>query len=175
MTKKVRRKVVKTKTSTKPVEKPTGKSRTARTKAETITAPAPRQKDQFGFMEGTDSSIAAHALAEGGADRVTIYDKIRDQIESNSESGLQTRNGTEKNIPNLVATVLKQMRDRGWVVESTWRVVLDPDFVPEGEDAAEEPAEAPESAEEPETEPEDVEPAPKPKKARRVRRGSSLG
>ena len=162
------------KTVRKKTTKPTGKSRTARTKAETITAPAPRQKDQFGFMEGTDSSIAAHALAEGGTDRVAIYDIIRENIESNSDGGLQTRNGTEKNIPNLVATVLKQMRNRGWIVESTWRVVQDPDFIPEPETADEEPVEAPESVDQPEAEPEAVEPAPKPKKARRVRRGSSL-
>ena len=145
-------------------KKTTGKSRTARTKSKTITAPAPRQKDQFGFMEGTDSSIAAHALAAGGADRTTIYDNIREQIESNSESGLQTRNGTEKNIPNLVATVLKQMRDRGWIVESTWRVVPDPDFTPPVEDD-----------EDPEVEEAETKPTPKPKKVRRVRRGSRLG
>lgn len=162
MTKKVRKKTTTPKT--------TGKSRTARTKAEAITAPAPRQKDQFGFMEGTDSSIAAHALAEGGTDRVAIYDIIRENIESHSDGGLQTRNGTEKNIPNLVATVLKQMRNRGWIVESTWRVVQDPNFVPTSEEADEDEILDQADIEDAKAE----EPAPAPKKARRVRRGSSL-
>lgn len=148
--------------------KSTGKSRTARTNAEKTSKPAPRQKDQFGFMEGTDSSIAAHALAEGGSDRVAIYDIIREKIESNTDGGLQTRNGTEKNIPNLVATVLKQMRNRGWIVESTWRVVEDPNFVPEETD------EEPEVTEDTTTE-EEPEEAPKPKRKRKIRRGQRLG
>lgn len=161
-------KKIRKKSTTETTPKVTGKSRTARTKAETVTKPAPRQKDQFGFMEGTDSSIAAHALAAGGDDRVAIYDIIRDQIESNTDAGLQTRNGTEKNIPNLVATVVKQMRNRGWIVESTWKMVKDPNFIEseeaeeidESEPEAEEPAEKPKAA---------------PKKARKVRRGSKLG
>lgn len=155
---------VRKKPTTKP-EKATGKSRTARTKAENVTAPGPRQKDPFGFMEGTDSSIAAYALTEGGADRVAIYDIIRDKIESNTDAGLQTRNGTEKNIPNLAATVVKQMRNRGWIIESTWKMVKDPDFIePEAdEDDTETEDDAPEAAEEP---------AEAPRKRRTVRRGS---
>jgi hypothetical protein len=106
------------------LKKPTGKSKTAQAKVEkAAVANAPRQKDEFGFMEGTDSSIAAHALVEGGFDRVSIYNTIRDRIEHNSTNGLTTRNGTDKNIPNLVATVVKQMRNRGYVVESSWRMV----------------------------------------------------
>lgn len=111
--------------SIKPASKSTtGNSRTARTKpAEDLQAPA-RQKDPFGFMEGTDSSIAAYELAEGGTDRLAIYERIRHKIQHDTVGGLTTRKGTEKNIPNLAATVVKQMRTRGWKVESTWRMYL---------------------------------------------------
>lgn len=153
---------IKKKTTT---TKATGKSRTARSNASKPATTTPRQKDQFGFMEGTDSSIAAHALAEGGTDRSAIYDFIRSEIESNTDAGLQTRNGTEKNIPNLVATVVKQMRNRGWIVESTWKMVKDPNFVEpeESEDDTDEPEEAAEK------------PVKAPKKSRKVRRGSQVG
>lgn len=166
----------------KPADTPSvsGKSRTARANAEKNTTPSPRQKDQFGFMEGTDSSIAAHALHRGGSDRVAIYEAIREDIESNTDAGLQTRNGTEKNIPNLVATVVKQMRNRGWIVESTWRMVLDPEYVapevdePESEDDVIDQADIEDvKADEAEAPAEDAqEPAEAPKRRRPVRRRS---
>lgn len=116
--------------SIKPASKSTtGNSRTARTKpVEDLQAPT-RQKDPFGFIEGTDSSIAAYALAKGDTDRLAIYEHIRHEIEHNTVGGLITRKGTEKNIPNLAATVVKQMRNRGWIVESTWRMIKDPEFI----------------------------------------------
>lgn len=126
-------------------KKTTGKSRTARTQASKPVQTTTRQKDPFGFIEGTDSSIAAYALHEGGTDRMEIYERIRERIKNDTTAGLITRKGTEKNIPNLAATVVKQMRARGWIVESTWRMVKDPSFTeePEVQEPAPEPAEAP--------------------------------
>ena len=149
-----------------------GKSRTARVQAEKPTESNVRQKDPHGFIEGTDSSIAAYALVEGGTDRLAIYERIRNEIESNTTAGLVTRKGTEKNIPNLAATVVKQMRNRGWIVESTWRMVKDPNFIEPTEEADQAAVADAQSVDEPETSPE---PVKAPKKRRKVNRGSRLG
>lgn len=112
-----------------------GKSRASQKQKATVEKVTPntkpRAKDQFGYQEGTDSSITAQALYEGGFERTTIYKTIRERIEESSDNGLTTRNGTEKNIPNLVATVLRQLRSKGYIVESHWRLVKDENFVPE--------------------------------------------
>lgn len=130
-------------------------------KADKLT---PRQKDIFGYTEGTDSSITALTLAEGGADRSEIYEKIRGRIEEQSATGLVTRNGTEKNIPNLVSTVLRQLKPKGWAVESHWKLVKDENAVVEDK-----PAKATKStkAEEPDTA-SDAEPKSAKKRRRRI-------
>lgn len=161
------------KTRSKPAEasdKPVGKSRTAKARSTVQEPTGPRQKDPFGFLEGTDSSIAAYALAEGGADRVAIYDIIREKIQASSEAGLQTRTGTEKNVPNLAATVIKQMRNRGWIVESTWKMVKDPNFI----EPTEEPDQAAVADAQSEPEAEEAKPVAKVTKRRKpVRRKSA--
>lgn len=146
---------------TRPVKK--AHSRTAKAKqaaAEKVTKAAPKERDEFGFLEGTDSSITAQTLAEGGFSRPALYAVIESRIAEqagNTDDALVTRNGTQKNIPNLVATVVSSMKKRGYVIESTWKMVKDPNWV------------------EPEAETEEVE-KPAPKKApakktgRKVRR-----
>lgn len=124
--------------------KTTGKSRTAKAKkaeVEKVTSTEPRGKDQFGFFEGTDISITAHVLLEGGTSRPALYAKVQERIieeAGGAEDALITRNGTQKNIPNLVATVVSTLKERGYVVESSWKMVKDPNFV---EPANDEPVE----------------------------------
>lgn len=118
----------------RPVKK-TGHSRTAKAKAaevEKVTKPEPRERDEFGFLEGTDSSITAQVLAEGGFSRPALYAVIEERIANqagNTDDALVTRNGTQKNIPNLVATVVSSMKKRGYVIESTWKMVKDENWV----------------------------------------------
>lgn len=118
----------------RPVKK-TGHSRTAKAKAaevEKVAKPEPRERDEFGFLEGTDSSITAQVLAEGGFSRPALYAVIEERIAEqagNTDDALVTRNGTQKNIPNLVATVVSSMKKRGYVIESTWKMVKDENWV----------------------------------------------
>lgn len=135
-------------TKKRPVKK-TGHSRTAKAKAaevEKVAKPEPRERDEFGFLEGTDSSITALTLAEGGFSRPALYAVIEERIAAqagNTEDALVTRNGTQKNIPNLVATVVSSMKKRGYKIESTWKMVKDENFVTPDEDEVEEVAETP--------------------------------
>ena len=128
--------------------KKTGHSRTAKAQkaaVEKVTKAEPRERDEFGFLEGTDSSITAQVLAEGGHSRPALYAVIAERISAAAGGGddaLVTRNGTQKNIPNLVATVVSSMKKRGYVIESTWKMVKDPNFVEQVEEDAEEVEEA---------------------------------
>lgn len=118
----------------------TGKAQTA-AKAEAVKAPAGREKDEYGFIKGTDSSIAAHVLAEGGASRPALYSTIEERIKEahgGDEASLVTRNGTPKDIPNMVATVVSFMKERGYVPESQWKMVKDPNWTEPEEKPAKE-------------------------------------
>lgn len=72
-----------------------------------------------GFVEGTDQDIIALALLEGGESRHDVAERVASQIET------ETRNGTEKQVVNMVSGVLNKMLARGFTVESTF-VVLPP-------------------------------------------------
>jgi hypothetical protein len=77
-----------------------------------------REKDEYGFEVGTDSSVIAEELIEGGASRQDINDRVGERI------GYETSNGTEKNVPALVSGILNRMLATGeFEVESDWRLV----------------------------------------------------
>ena len=85
-------------------------------------APAPvttseREFNDHGFVVGTDSAVISEALVSGGASRKEVNAKIAEVIAGT------TRNGSPKNIPALVAGILSRMIDRGYVVESSYRLV----------------------------------------------------
>jgi hypothetical protein len=70
-----------------------------------------------GFVVDTDQDAIALALLEGGESRGEIIDSLYSVL------GTETRNGTEKQIPNMVSGVLNKMLANGFTVESSFRVV----------------------------------------------------
>lgn len=86
---------------------------------------APREVlglDEYGFRNGSDSSIAAHALIEGGASRSEINEKVRERIAATN--GLKTRGGKEKVIATIVGnTFMALVNKKGYSVESSWQMV----------------------------------------------------
>ncbi len=94
---------------------------TAATKRQTIPL------TEHGFRVGSDSAIIVDILVAGGLDRQDINEKVAASINPN------TRNGRPKNIPSLISGLLARLEERGYYIESSWRVV--PPATPqEGED-----------------------------------------
>jgi hypothetical protein len=90
---------------------------------EAVEVPSTKGKRQkkamtaHGFREGSDSAIIVDILVAGGLDRQEINDKIAAAINT------QTRSGRSKNIPSLVSGLLSRLEQRGYTVESSWRVI----------------------------------------------------
>ena len=70
-----------------------------------------------GFRVGSDSAIIVDILVAGGLDRQDINDRVAETI------NIQTRSGRQKNIPSLISGLLSRLEDRGYMIESNWRVV----------------------------------------------------
>jgi hypothetical protein len=94
------------------------------------SVPQPKEKpeplgfDEFGYRNGSDSSIAAHILIEGGESRGDINEKVSEAIKAANGGSLLTRNQSEKVIPTIVGNVFMRLRkEKGYKVESTWRLV----------------------------------------------------
>lgn len=92
--------------------------------AETQTTPEPkpsrrqpRGMNSHGFRNGSDSATIVDILVAGGLDRQDINDKVAAAI------GTETRTGRTKNIPSLISGLLARLEERGYTVESSWRVV----------------------------------------------------
>lgn len=91
--------------------------------AETQTTPEPKSRRQprgmnaHGFRNGSDSATIVDILVAGGLDRQDINDKVAAAI------GTETRTGRTKNIPSLISGLLARLEERGYTVESSWRVV----------------------------------------------------
>lgn len=87
------------------------------------TAPAKKGKRQprgmtaHGFRVGSDSAIIVDILVQGGLDRQDINDKVAAAINT------QTRSGRQKNIPSLISGLLARLEQRGYHIESSWKVV----------------------------------------------------
>lgn len=77
----------------------------------------PRGMTTHGFRVGSDSAIIVDILVAGGLDRQDINDKVAETI------NIQTRSGRQKNIPSLISGLLARLEERGYMIESNWRVV----------------------------------------------------
>ena len=91
--------------------------------AATQTTPEPKPRRQprgmntHGFRNGSDSATIVDILVAGGLDRQDINDKVAVAI------GTETRTGRTKNIPSLISGLLARLEERGYSVESSWRVI----------------------------------------------------
>ena len=81
----------------------------------------PRELNVHGFTPGGDSALIVDALVAGGASRKEVNENAAAAIEK--ANGLTTRSGGEKNIPSLTSAILSRLRDRGYTIEESWRVV----------------------------------------------------
>jgi outer membrane biosynthesis protein TonB len=113
-----------------PAPAPVKRTATKRTAAATRTAPKDLittrigpGTDDYGFLLGSDSSIAAQALVAGGADRSDINRKVEAVLSAKGGSGLKTRSGKDKVVSTVVGNVAMKMLDAGYTVASTWRLV----------------------------------------------------
>ena len=78
---------------------------------------APRGNNPHGFRNGSDSAIIVDLLVKGGLDRQDINDKVAAAIKTETRSGLQ------KNIPSLISGLLARLDERGYRIESHWRLI----------------------------------------------------
>lgn len=98
---------------------PAKKAPAKKTSAKKVNNVALREVNEHGYIPGTDSALICDILLAGGTDRADINEKVVKKI------GLETRNGTEKNIPALVSGVLNTLLRKGYKTESSF-VVLPP-------------------------------------------------
>lgn len=84
-------------------------------------SPAKRSKARgmtvHGFRVGSDSAKIVDILVAGGLDRQDINEKVAEAI------GTETKSGRTKNIPSLISGLLARLEERGYHIESSWRVV----------------------------------------------------
>lgn len=73
--------------------------------------------EETGFVVGTDSDTIALALLEGGESRADIIAELEGVLDT------ETRNGTEKQVTNMVSGVLNKMLAAGYTVEQSFVVV----------------------------------------------------
>jgi hypothetical protein len=73
--------------------------------------------EETGFVEGTDQDVIASCLLEGGESRQEIAERVESLIET------ETRNGTDKQIVNMISGVLSKLLARGYTVEQSFQVV----------------------------------------------------
>ena len=92
--------------------------------------PRPRVMDPHGYVENSDSSIIANCLVDGGESRSTVNEVITSQIDATN--AILTRGGKEKNVASLTSSIMKQLiQDRGYTVESSFRLVPPPEVAAE--------------------------------------------
>lgn len=122
-TKKNEKKEVKSKTRPASKKSSTAPAKTKKTTSKKSSAPsnrggANREMDEVtGFAVGTDSQFIAEVLLEGAESRQAVIDYLRDELDG------ETRNGTEKPVANLVSGVVNKMLERGFTIESSYRLV----------------------------------------------------
>lgn len=76
-----------------------------------------REYDEHGFVIGSDSSRIASIMLEGGESRSEINEKIATALAG------PTRYGNDKNVSSLVSGLLGRLKEKGYTVESSWRLV----------------------------------------------------
>lgn len=79
-------------------------------------APVREINEETGFVVGTDQDKIATALLAGGESRAAVVASLEKKIDTT------TRNGTPKQLTNMVSGVLNKMLAKGYVVESTFAV-----------------------------------------------------
>lgn len=89
-----------------------------------IQARTRRTMNRHGFRSWSDSAKIVDIMLEGGLDRQDINEKVAQAI------GPKTRSGCDKNIPSLVSGLLSRLVERGYTVESSWRIIEPPDLEP---------------------------------------------
>ena len=106
-------------TNTGPAKKSASSARrtTKKTQKRNVTPPT-RELNEHGFVDGSDSALMVELMLEGGFDRREVNDKIAEQLEDTT-----TRAGNQKNIPSLISGLLARLEERGYTVESHWRLV----------------------------------------------------
>lgn len=77
----------------------------------------PKGMNSHGFRNGSDSAMIVDLMVAGGLDRQDINDKVGATIDPN------TRSGRQKNIPSLISGLLARLEERGYRIESSWRLV----------------------------------------------------
>lgn len=116
----VAKKVAK-KANVKPASKTAIKKKVA-PKATTSTAVKSDSKgnDEYGMRKGTDLSIAAAEIVQGGKSRVDIIERLTKKLDN------ETRTGKPKAVASVLAQAVKRLEAAGYVEESSWRMVPDP-------------------------------------------------
>jgi len=100
--------------ATKNVNKPAAKKTASK---KTSNLPTRVFNDETGFAEGSDQDLIATELLAGGESRQEIAERLEGILDP------VTRNGTEKQIVNMVSGVLGKLQARGYTVESSFLVV----------------------------------------------------
>lgn len=103
---------------------PAKKAAPAKKKTTNVKKPAGKRgglnrelNDETGFVVGTDQDAIATALLEGGESRASIIERLESELDT------ETRNGTPKQITNMVSGVLNKMLDRGYLIESSFQLL----------------------------------------------------
>lgn len=78
---------------------------------------SPKGMTEHGFRNGSDSAIIVGILIDGGLDRQDINERVAKAINP------QTKSGRTKNIPSLISGLLARLEERGYYIESSWRLV----------------------------------------------------
>lgn len=114
-----------TTTAKKPAAKKTTQSKQTQNKnVKNVKKPAGKRggfnreiNEDTGFVVGTDQDTIALELLEGGESRAEIAERLEGMLDP------VTRNGTEKQVPNMIGGVLGKMLERGFTVESSFVVI----------------------------------------------------
>jgi hypothetical protein len=116
-------KSAKTRAKTAPAKKTAAKKGTA-TKNKNVKKPAAARggatremNEETGFVVGSDQDIIANALLEGGESRAAIVQKLEKVLDT------ETRNGTPKQVTNMVSGVYNKLVARGFITESNFQVL----------------------------------------------------
>lgn len=77
----------------------------------------PRNFDEHGFVIGSDSAKIVELMLEGDTDRRSLNQKVLKELNRT------TRNGKPLNVSSLMSNLLKRLQEKGYTVESTWKLV----------------------------------------------------
>lgn len=73
--------------------------------------------DLSGYGLGTEQFITAVEIVSGGSTKIDVSHRVAALLPAT------TRNGTPKQISNLVGSVIRQLESRGFTVTGTWKMV----------------------------------------------------